>query len=91
MTTISPARCDFKVVDYEEVEEISCHGGGPVGNLRISTANQTAAISRRVDIDDQVAFATDTSTLPGATSASIVTTCSPTWWSVTRGYQDTLT
>jgi coenzyme F420-reducing hydrogenase beta subunit len=51
------AICEFKGIDFEAITDVSYRGGGPVGKLRIRTADgRTASASRRVDFGYQVAF-----------------------------------
>ena len=51
------AICDFKGVDFGSVEEVAYRGGGPIGRLRITTADgSTATVGRRVDMSYQTAF-----------------------------------
>lgn len=46
----------FKGLDFDAIRGISYRGGGPVGNLRITTPGGETAINRRVDFAYQVAF-----------------------------------
>lgn len=50
------AICEFKGVDYEQLQGISFRGGGPVGKLRLDTGDKVTETSRRVDFGYQVAF-----------------------------------
>lgn len=50
------AICEYKGLDFDTIRRISYRGGGPVGNLRITTAAGETAINRRVDFAYQVAF-----------------------------------
>jgi coenzyme F420-reducing hydrogenase beta subunit len=51
------AICEFKGIDFEAITNISYRGGGPVGKLRITTADgKETSTSRRVDVGYQVAF-----------------------------------
>lgn len=50
------AICRFKGVDFDQIEEISFRGGGPVGSLQIRTPDGLAKVSRRIDFSYQVAF-----------------------------------
>ena len=50
------AICEYKGIDFCKIEDIGFRGGGPVGRLRIVTAEKQSAIHRRVDYSYQVAF-----------------------------------
>lgn len=50
------AICQYKGADFDEIEEISYRGGGPVGKLRIRTPAGEATASRRIDFGYQAAF-----------------------------------
>jgi coenzyme F420 hydrogenase subunit beta len=51
------AICEFKGVDFESLVDISYRGGGPIGRLRVTTADgSTATVGRRVDMSYQTAF-----------------------------------
>lgn len=51
------AICAFKGIDFDAITDVGYRGGGPVGKLRIRTADgQTSSASRRVDFGYQVAF-----------------------------------
>ena len=51
------AICEYKGIDPDAIVDISYRGGGPVGKLRIVTADgKVTTTSRRVDIGYQVAF-----------------------------------
>lgn len=50
------AIADFKGIDYDDIEEVSYRGGGPVGKLELQTKAETVEVSRRIDFDYQVAF-----------------------------------
>lgn len=50
------AICEYKGVNYEDIEEISFRGGGPVGKLRIIAGGKEVTSSRRIDFGYQVAF-----------------------------------
>jgi coenzyme F420-reducing hydrogenase beta subunit len=51
------AICQFKRIDFDAITDVSYRGGGPVGKLRITTADgKVTTSSRRVDIGYQVAF-----------------------------------
>jgi coenzyme F420-reducing hydrogenase beta subunit/polysaccharide pyruvyl transferase WcaK-like protein len=50
------AICEFKGIEFDEIERISYRGGGPVGKLHISAGSEDHAISRRTDLAYQVAF-----------------------------------
>jgi coenzyme F420 hydrogenase subunit beta len=51
------AICEFKGIDFDAITDVSYRGGGPVGKLRITTADgRTTSASRRVDFGYQVAF-----------------------------------
>jgi coenzyme F420-reducing hydrogenase beta subunit/polysaccharide pyruvyl transferase WcaK-like protein len=51
------AICSYLGVRYEDIEDISYRGGGPVGKLRIRThQGKEVSASRRVDFGYQVAF-----------------------------------
>ncbi|MGH8868024.1 MAG: Coenzyme F420 hydrogenase/dehydrogenase, beta subunit C-terminal domain [Actinomycetes bacterium] len=51
------AICSFKGIDYDAITDVAFRGGGPVGRLRITTANGGRhEVNRRVDFSYQVAF-----------------------------------
>lgn len=50
------AICEFKGVDFDQLQSISYRGGGPVGKLRLDTGDKVTESSRRVDFSYQVAF-----------------------------------
>lgn len=50
------AICTFKGLDFDDIQDISYRGGGPVGKLRIATTAKEVAVSRRVDFSYQVTF-----------------------------------
>jgi coenzyme F420 hydrogenase subunit beta len=51
------AICEFKGIEFDAITDVSYRGGGPVGKLRIRTADgRTTGASRRVDFGYQVAF-----------------------------------
>jgi coenzyme F420 hydrogenase subunit beta len=51
------AICEFKGIEFDAITDVSYRGGGPVGKLRIRTADgRTTSASRRVDFGYQVAF-----------------------------------
>lgn len=50
------AICSFKGIDLDDVSDVSYRGGGPVGKLRLRTAEREVAVSRRIDFGYQVAF-----------------------------------
>lgn len=50
------AICCFKGVPFDDLKEVSYRGGGPVGRLRLATAERQYAVHRRVDFSYQVAF-----------------------------------
>ncbi len=50
------AICEFKGLDYEQIEGISYRGEGPVGKMQVRAGGKEVAVSRRVDFEYQVAF-----------------------------------
>lgn len=50
------AICEYKGVEFDRLIDVSWRGGGPVGKLRLVTAEGETAVSRRVDFSYQVAF-----------------------------------
>jgi coenzyme F420 hydrogenase subunit beta len=46
----------FKRIDPAAIEHVAYRGGGPVGRLKLTTADKEVAIGRRVSFDYQVAF-----------------------------------
>jgi len=51
------AICEFKGVDFDAITDVSYRGGGPVGRLRITTADGNATqVNRRIDFGYQTAF-----------------------------------
>lgn len=50
------AMCSFKGIDFDEIDDISYRGGGPVGRLQIRAGGREVSASRRIDFAYQVAF-----------------------------------
>lgn len=51
------AICDYKGIDFDEIEDVSYRGGGPVGKLRITTqGGEEHSVNRRIDLSYQTAF-----------------------------------
>jgi coenzyme F420-reducing hydrogenase beta subunit len=50
------AICQYKGIEFNQIERISYRGGGPVGKLRLRTGSEEHVISRRLDFAYQVAF-----------------------------------
>ncbi|HEY6532730.1 MAG TPA: Coenzyme F420 hydrogenase/dehydrogenase, beta subunit C-terminal domain [Acidimicrobiales bacterium] len=50
------AICAFKGIDFDDIQDISYRGGGPIGKLVIHTSKGSRSIGRRVDFGYQVAF-----------------------------------
>ena len=50
------AICAFKGLDYDDLQEVSYRGGGPIGKLRLRDSAKEVAVNRRVDFSYQVAF-----------------------------------
>ncbi len=50
------AICDFKQIPFDQIQEVSYRGGGPVGRLRILAAGEEQVVNRRIDFSYQVAF-----------------------------------
>lgn len=50
------AICDFKDVDYDALTDVAYRGGGPLGDLRLSTAQGEVTVNRRRDLSYLVAF-----------------------------------
>lgn len=51
------AICEYKGIDFDQIEDVSYRGGGPVGKLRITTGDGVVhGVNRRVDLSYQTAF-----------------------------------
>lgn len=51
------AICEYKGIDFDQIEDVSYRGGGPVGKLRIKTrGGEEHFVNRRIDLSYQTAF-----------------------------------